>query len=369
VIDGWTRRLLSALTVTISLCACSEEQTTPTYPPRALKYVTVEERAGTQVRRIAGVTEAGIVTEIGFEVGGKLIELKPDLGESVRAGELLARLDPEPYQLRLLTAQGQLDEAEARAAEAQSKFDRISGLFKKSYASQSEYDSALTDLERARANVQVARTQKELAERDLQKTSLTSPLVGLVTAKYVEQFADLTPGKPVLQISSEGRLKVKAAVPQSLVGNLGLGDEVAVYVPTVPPVVLPGRITEIGTRASATSTFPVTAVLSESDTALRPGTTVDVEFSFATAATGQAFMLPIAAVLPTGEQGAGAIFVFDRDSGKVHRRTVEILNVRGNRLEVAGEIRPGDIVAAAGVPFLYDGMTVRLLDEAPATRG
>ena len=75
-------------------------------------------------------------------------------------------------------------------------------------------------------------------------------------------------------------------------------------------------------------------------------------------------MLPITAVLPSGENRTGTVFVFDRDTQRVEARPITILDVEGNRLEVAGEIAEGDIVAAPGVPFLHHGMEVRLLPGA-----
>ena len=357
------RLTLGGLLLALGLAGCAEPPAPTELPPRTIKHQTLEARAGSQSRLLSGVTEAGVVTELAFEVGGQLVELVPDLGAAVAAGDLIARLDPAPYELRRLTARGQLDEAEARAAEADSQFARVGELFEKQYVSRAEFDRALADLERARANVQIAGTQLAIAERDLAQTRLTSPLAGRVTDKYVERFQELAPGAPVVQISAEGRLRVRVSVPETLIGELAVGDRVTVRAGADHP----GRIAEIGTRAGATSTFPVTAVLDAPVDDLFPGTTVDVELRFETAASGTAFRVPLTAVLALEDPGRGAVFVYDPASGTVGRRVVELVNVHGNDLQVTGDLAAGDVIATAGVPFLHDGMPVRLLGATEAS--
>ena len=77
-------------------------------------------------------------------------------------------------------------------------------------------------------------------------------------------------------------------------------------------------------------------------------------------------MLPVTAVLATKSNGAGIVFAYNKVAGAVQPRKVQVVNVRDNELEIAGDIKVGDIVAVAGVSFLVDGMKVKLLDPAQA---
>ena len=344
--------------------SCAEESVVAQTTPRAIKTVEIRELAGEQVRVIAGTTEADVVTELAFEVGGRLIQFDVGLGESVKAGEEVGVLDSEPYRLRVISARGQLDQAQARVTEVESQFERIEDIYKKGHVSKTEFDTALANLESARANVSISRTQLELAQRDLERARLLSPIEGTITSKYVETFTDVKPGQAVVQISALGRLKVNVSVPETLLRDLTVGDAVLVAFPDREDGMTPGKITEIGARAANTNTFPVVVMLDQPVADLPAGAAAEVTFSFATGATGNAFMLPITAVLPTGQNRTGTVFVFDPETQRVHARSISILDVEGNRLEVTGEITPGDVVAAAGVPFLHDGMEVRLLPGA-----
>ena len=357
-------RRLTRINVALSLVlivGCAEQAPVVPTSPRAIKTIEIGERAGEQVRIIAGTTEADTVTELAFEVGGRLVELDAGLGDSVAAGAVIGVLDDEPYRLAAISARGQLDQAEARVVEIESQFERIEDIYSKGYVSKAEFDTALANLESARANVRIMKTQHELALRDLERTQLISPIDGTITVKYVETYTDVKAGQAVVQISALGRLKVNASVPETLLRDLSVGDAVAVSFPDRDSPPTPGKITEIGARAANTNTFPVVVMLDQPVVDLPAGAAAEVTFSFATAATGEAFMLPITAVLPTGQDRTGTIFVYDPDGRRVQARAVEILDVEGNRLEVSGQIDTGDIVAAAGVPFLHDGMEVRLM--------
>ncbi len=350
--------------IALVFIGCGEDAPVAPDTPRTIKTVQIGELAGEQVRVIAGTTEADVVTELAFEVGGRLISFDIGLGESVTAGDEIGVIDKEPYSLRVISARGQLDQAQARVIEVESQFERIEDIYKKGHVSKAEFDSALANLESARASVRIAQTQLELAQRDLVRAELVSPIDGTITSKYVETFTDVKPGQAVVQISALGRLKVNVSVPETLLRDLAVGDAVAVGFPDREDGMTPGKITEIGARAANTNTFPVVVMLDRPVRDLPAGAAAEVTFSFATGATGNAFMLPMTAVLPSGQNRVGTVFVFDQATQQVRARSISILNVQGNRLEVSGDIAPGDIVAAAGVPFLHDGMEVRLLPGA-----
>ncbi len=132
-----------AVTVT-SLSGCAEEASPPASPVvRAVKTMVISARATTQVRRIAGVTEAGLVTELSFEVGGRIVELNVDEGDAVQKGQRLARLDEEPFQIAERSAKASLASARARLVDAETKLKQQSDLIKRGYTSRQEYETAV----------------------------------------------------------------------------------------------------------------------------------------------------------------------------------------------------------------------------------
>ncbi len=353
------------------LAACEEQKTVVDPPVRAIKSLVVTQRAGEQVRRIAGIVEANLVTDIAFEVSGRLLGLKAEVGDRVDAGDLIARLDPEPYLLRIQSTQAQLNEAEARLKDAAAKFAQQSTLYKKGFATQTAFDTARANLDSATSAVKLTKSSLDLSKRDFKKTDLIVPVSGQVSKKYVARFAEIAAGQKIVQISSDGQLKIKTTVPEGLVQRLKVGDAVDVSFPTIlekkgnKTVAQSGsgRISEIAGSAGSANSYAVTARLTSKHPQAKPGMTVEVSFKFTTAATGTAFMLPISAVVPTAQKHQGIIFVFDEKAKVLRKRNIQIVNVRDNELEVVGEIKAGDIVAIAGVSFLLDNMKVTLLDQ------
>ncbi len=368
----WRKFIVLALLPLLS--GCEEEQIIVEPPVRAIKSLVVTQRAGEQVRRIAGIVEANLVTDIAFEVSGRILGLKAEVGDRVDVGTFIARLDPEPYLLKIQSIQAQLNEAEARLKDAAAKFAQQSTLFKKGYATQTAFDTARANLDSATSSVNLIKSSLELAKRDFKKTDLIVPVAGQISEKYVERFAEVTAGQKIVQISSDGQLKIRATVPEGMVQRLKIGDGVDVTFPTIMeerdgtmvPQSGTGRIIEIAGSAGTANSYPVTVRLTSEHPEAKPGMTVEVSFKFTTTATGTAFLLPISAVLPTAEKNSGAIFVFDKQKKVVRKRKIKVINVRDNELEVVGDIEVGDIVAIAGVSFLLDNMKVSLLNTKQA---
>jgi len=361
-------RPITALCALLFLASCGEDDQGGQAEPaiRAIKSIVVTARAGHQARRISGVTEAEVVTDLAFEISGRVLNIPGEIGDTVAEGDLIAEIDREPYLLKVEKARGKVDDARAQLRDAAAKYGQQRQLFDQGFASKAAFDSARAKRDTAESGVDVALSELQIAQRDLKLTKLLAPLDGRISEKHVEKFTEVSPGQKIVQVSSSGRLEVNVSVPETLVRNLKLGADVGIEFPTMPGRKATGKIAEIGARAGTGNAFPVTIKLDEDETALQAGMTAEVTFTFQTAATGRAFMLPLTAVLPGSEHETATIFVYDKDASVVRKRMVTIVNLRDNDLEVAGEIQEGDIVAIAGVSFLADGMKVNLLDPGQA---
>ncbi len=349
------------------LSGCGNDPEPPAEEPlRAIKTIVVSERATQQQRTIAGLTEADIVTDLAFQVSGRLAEINVNVGDEISRGDVIARLDDESYQLNVRTAEGELNDARARLQEAESAFEQRSPMYERGFISKSEFDTTVANRDSARSAVDVANSRLALAQRDVRQSTLISPLNGQVSEKYEEQFAEVTPGQRIVQVSSDGQQKVNAGIPENLGQHLNLGDPVNISFPTLDSRSVSGVISEIGSRVTSSSTFPVTVILDNNDPDIKPGMSAEITFAYSTQATGQAFMLPMSAVLPTAASNAGTVFAFNPESGQVEQRSINIIDVEDNELQVTGDIAEGEIVAIAGVSFLIDGMRVRLLDPQQA---
>lgn len=345
----------------LTLAGCfDEEAAAPEAPVRAIKYMTVAESASAQQRRLAGVIEAGTTSNAAFQTSGQVVELAKKVGDGAKAGELLARLDPEPLRLRLASARSEMAQAQAGVSDAESKYRQQKQLFEKGYATRTNYESALANLRTNRGALGVAQSQLRIAQRDLEKTELRAPFDGVVAKRLVEPFEEVTSGAPVYMLQTEGENEVKVSLPETLVTEVSVGDPVTVIVSLLDDARMPGRIAEVAPLAEGVNAYPVSIRLEASPPGLRPGMSAQVVFEFRTGASEDVFAIPIAAVKSAPGEEGGDVFVFN--DGKLEARRIRVANIRDNALLITGPIKAGDVIATAGVSLLYDGMPARLLD-------
>ena len=354
--------IISVLGISLLLSACEEASVeAPADPPiRAIKTLVLEDQSAEQIRRISGIVEAQTVTDLAFETGGQITKLDINVGDYVDKGEVLGELDSEPFKLRVDSARGEVDRASANLRDAKEKFEQQSALRKKGITTKTKLDTAIANLDVAESQLKVAQSSLSAAERELRKTQLRAPFRGRVSEKYVNVFSDVQARQQVVQVHTEGKLKVIASVPEGLVQKIKPGDYVSVGFPTLQGLQSEGTIEDIGSRAGAANAFPIEIVLNSQYPELRPGITAEVTFRFASETNGSAFIVPNTALLPSAEKRIASVFVYDEAGGVVNRKKVTIMNVRDNELEIEGPLKAGDIIATAGVSFLTDGMKVKL---------
>jgi len=358
--------VLSVIALPLVLGACDEgtaEQ--PEQPLRAIKYVVLSERAGLQERRISGLVEAGTRSSVAFEIGGQVIALLQNAGDKVEQGKLIARLDPEPFRLRVTQAENAFAQAQSQLDDAGKKFQQTRDLFERGYATRTAFDSAEAAMKGAEGAVGVAESELKLALRDLAKADLLAPYAGVIARRNIEVFEEVNGGQAIYEMQTSTDDKVTAALPETLINRVSLGDGVEVRFPPLGDALVSGTVREIAPLAGDANAYPIEVALDRSPPGLRAGMSAEVLFRFASDLTGEAFVVPLTAVKPAaGAEGDATVFVYQPDSQTLDERIVKIANVQGNDLQVVGAIAEGEIIAAAGISYLYDGMRVKLLDPA-----
>ncbi|MGZ0186809.1 MAG: efflux RND transporter periplasmic adaptor subunit [Alphaproteobacteria bacterium] len=174
----------AAALLTVLLVGCEEQQAAaPPAPIRAIKYMTLQSGTAQQERGIAGIVVAGTTSTAAFQTTGQVIELKKKVGDVVKAGEVLARLDPEPLRLRVSSARSEVARAQASVSDSQSKHRQQKQLFDKGFATRTNFESALASLRTSRGALGVAQSQLNIARRDLSKTVLKAPFSGVIAKR------------------------------------------------------------------------------------------------------------------------------------------------------------------------------------------
>ncbi|GLX79185.1 hemolysin D [Thalassotalea insulae] len=362
-------RTLLFLLISLTILGCTQEQAPSETHIRPIAWTKVSETDLTQLRTLSGIVAPVESTSLSFEVPGKIDSVAVKLGQVVKKGQVLAQLNQRNFQLGLQSANAQLNKSQAALSEAKSAFERFSTLIKQGLVSQSEYDNAKANYDAANSAVNVAQAQLDITRKNLQDSTLLAPYDGKITKRLIEPSQQINTGQLAFEIEGNHGLEVEVLIPETLIQQITLNDNLTIRFPVLAGVTMQGRINEIGTRAESANAFPITVVLAEENDNLRAGMTAEVDFTFAgqgiTGYTGKTFAIPISA-LRAGLEQKSYVFVFDKQSSVVHQQLVQKENILGNQVFISKGLKQGDIIATAGVAFLRDGQSVTLLDKSVA---
>jgi RND family efflux transporter MFP subunit len=352
------------LMVALILPACSKEAPPPPERIRAIKTITVTERAEGQLRKYSGVVEPVDKSSLSFEVAGNVKDVNVDVGDEITKDQVIATLDTQTFELDVEAAQANLRRARAQLVEKEAEYNRYRQVNEESpgAVSQSSVDQTQAAFKSARENVSYAVSQLNLTRRDLKKTELKAPFDGVIAKRYVEPFFEVKRGDPIFDVFIEAAMDVATSIPETDIEGIHLGQSCEIVFPIDPDTTFRGIVTEIGRMAEAANAFPVKVHILTNDPRFRPGMTAELSFKVSEADFQKAFLVPIAALVPGAEANQGYVFVYDQTTSTVQRKSVRGVGaVVDNRVMIIDGLEDGDIIAVAGVSFLEDGQKVKLM--------
>lgn len=357
---------LCTLALGAALAGCSRPEPPPE-PVRAVKLLTVGASEVQAQRLFAADVRARVESRLGFRVAGKLVQRPVELGQAVRAGQLLAQLDARDYRLAVQAAQAQVAAATTQRDLAQADYERFAQLKAQNFISGAELDRRRASLQAAQAQLTQALAQASSQGNQENYTQLRADADGVVTAIEAEPGQVLEQGQTVLRLAQGGARDAVFAVPEDLVSQLRVGQEVAVRPwggGAEGAAKLRATVRDIAASADpVTRTFTVKAALSGSP--LPPlGATLTVYPSAFAPSGVQALRLPTSALWAQGQQTA--VWVFDAASSTVRAQVIEVAQVDGNEVLVRAGLQAGAQVVATGVHVLAPGQKVSIYQAKTA---
>jgi RND family efflux transporter MFP subunit len=338
------------------LAACSQAPAPVPVVPAV--YVTpVKWTTDAGERRFSATLAARTESDIAFRAGGKLIERRVDVGQAVRAGQPLARLDAADYQLAVEAAAEQLRAAEVDAAQSASDAARFARLLADGSVGAADQERLQAKADAAAARVAQARRQLDLARNRSAYTQLSAPFDGVVTAVRAEVGQVVAEGQPVFQLARDRELEVLVDIPEALAADL---RERAATVRMGRDAAQALRLRELAPAAAAgTRSFRARyALTAPAPAAWRIGMTA--ELTLAAPRLGEPVAeLPVGALLST--QGQATVWVVEDPAAtpaKLGRRPVTVV-AQGNDTVTLRGLPEGAWVVSAGAHRLDAGMAVR----------
>jgi membrane fusion protein (multidrug efflux system) len=299
----------------------------------------------------SGTVDANTTADVAFQVSGRIVRVAVEEGQMVRAGQLLAVIDPTDYQLSL-------QQANASAVQAKGEYERMRQLHEKG-------SLAPNDFAKFEMATEVASSNASLAQKRLGDTQLASPISGIVVRRGIELGEMASPGIPVFTIVAVDPVEIRVGIPESQIGLIRHGATATVAVPALAGPMYTARVTMIGVSADpASRTYPVKIDVPNPGRSLLPGMIAEAHINGSRMT--RAFTVPGEAVVRDAE-GATLVFIYFPEERRVYGRRVTIGAPIDREIEITNGIAPGELIVVAGQDRLRDGVAVTAtVEEAQA---
>lgn len=348
------------LVLLLMLSACTAE----TPAPKTLVRVAVQEVVSSQVTstvELTGDIQARKVTDQAFRVSGKLVKRFVDVGDRVRAGQRLARLDPREQSTELSSADAEVAARESRLRLAQTNYQRQQTLLPKGYTNLSEYQRAQSALESARGDLAALKAQQANARDQLAYTELLAVADGVITARHAEEGQVVQAATPIFSLAHDGEREAVFAAYESLLESDHPGRSVRIRGLVNPNLELSGKIREITPIVSSSSgTLLVRVALQDAPANLALGTVIGARLEYQGDQARTAFSLPWSAL--GRSHGKPAVWRVD-EQNRVRLVAVEVLRYEQGHVVIASGVADGDLVVSRGLQFLYPGQKVDIAEK------
>jgi RND family efflux transporter MFP subunit len=343
------------------LAACDSEENASEPVTRPVRVVTVEKGDAGQTVQLAGTVESQIQVDLAFRIGGRMTERLINVGDTVKAGQIIAKMDPTDEENGLRAAEASLAAAEGKLSEARLDYDRQRHLYERNVVARVAFERAEQVLSTAQASADSAEAQVGIARRRLEDTVLLADAPGVVTAIGAEPGEVVQAGRMIAQLARDDGKDAVFNVSAAIIAASPGDPAVEVELSQNPSVKAQGRVREVAPRADpVTGTFLVRVGLTDPPTEMRLGSTVVGRAVFG---GGSGIELPASALTQT--EGSPAVWVVDPKKSTVALRRIGVERFTPASILVSDGLKPGEIVVTAGVQALRPGQEVRLLGGTP----
>jgi RND family efflux transporter MFP subunit len=356
-------RRLAVVGIAAALAGCRGEAAVEGEVVRPVKVAAVSAAPNGRTFTYSGVVRPRIESAIGFRVGGKIVERAVNVGDRVKVGQPIARLDDTDLKLAENSAKAAVASARTRRDVARSNLERAKPLLAKQYISQAAYDVRLNEFDAAASALESAEAQLRQAANAVGYATLKADKAGIVTAVTGEPGQVVSAGQAVIGLAEAGATEIAIAVPEQDAGRIAVGQRATITLWAGPRAGTEGRIREIAGQADAASrTYAVRLAVSNPPPGMRLGMTATVAIRIEEGTA--AMLVPLTALAEA--DGAPVVFVVDPATQTVRLTPITVAGTADEGVRVAGGLAAGDLVVIAGVQFLRDGMRVRLPGERSA---
>jgi len=308
------------------------------------------------------------------KIGGEILEkLYVDKGDRVSQGQVIGVIERETIMAKLNQAKAALDSAQAKLSQIEANlesikrdYERVKKLYTQKVVSKqkldhitAQYESMLAGKELAMAQINQAKSALRVIQILYNNHTITAPISGLITARYLDVGAMVSTKSPIVRITDDSLLKVSVAIDEKNLPVVRIGQTVYVHVDAYPQKVFKGQIKVINPRVDPTTrSFIVEIYISNSEYLLKPGMFAHVELIL-----GKKKVLAIPRDALEKLPATGSYYVFVIEENKARPKNVHIGLSEGNFVEITAGLRPSEIVVIKGQNRLKEGLPVEIVGK------
>jgi RND family efflux transporter MFP subunit len=333
------RSLVLAAALLLAACGRSEAPREPARGPD-VKTALVAMRDVELTYSAEAVIEAVRQSTVSAQVAGRIVELRFDVGDYVKKGEVIVRIDERAAAQAVEASEAQVRQAEAELRNARAQYERSKQLVAQKFLSEAALDKVESDYKAAQARLTALLAGASQAQTERGFATIVAPYSGVVSARHVELGEMAVPGKPLMTGFDPGTLRVTATVPQAQIGAIQASGKARIEIPSLGKWIEAKRVTIVPSADPRTHTTQVRLELPAEVRGVYPGIYARAHFIVG---REPRLLVPRSAVVQRSEVVAAYVVGAD---GSLQLRQIRLGAASDeSSVEVLAGLRPGERVA------------------------
>lgn len=339
----------------ITLMGCTKEKQVVEQIPVVM--VAQPNTTHDELKSYAGNVQARQQTALAFRIAGQITERYVDVGDRIKVGQVLAKLDVQDAQLQLNAAQAQLDAAKSAAKIAEDEFKRFQQLLPINAVSRSQYDAVENQYKSAMSNLKQAQSSYSVSSNQTSYNQLVANKSGVITQRDIEIGQVVAAGQAAYQVAIDGDREVVIGIPEQAITQIKVGQNASVILWSKPEERFSAYVREISPSADQSRTFRVKVALKEGQSAIQLGQSARVFFE---TTDKNVLSIPLTSVSATENQP----YVWVVNPDHTIRKTAVSLGAYGqDNVLVTQGLKATDWVVVGGVHLLRDKQKINPIDR------
>ncbi len=353
---------IGLLLVTVFFMSCGEKKKEEKLPVRPVSYQEVGFLGGESTRTFSGTANTEKVINLSFRNNGIITEFNLKIGQTVKKGQLLAKLDNVQSRLNYENSLSSLNSAKSQRNTEKLSLDRVRSLYEKGSTSLSDYEAAKNRYRTAVDSYESAKRSVAIQQEQIRYGYIYAPENGVIAAVNAEIEENVTAGQNIAILNAGIDMKIELGIPENVINQVQKDMTVAINISSIEGETFSGQITEVSPSIDPnTSTYPVSVKIINPSKKIKSGMAANITFEFgSTQSANKVLVIPAKSV---GEDATGNfVFLIEESESKliVKKQHITVGDLTSEGFAVEKGLSAGQKIAVAGLQTLLDGQEVKL---------